>query len=138
MLISLLIICLQDSRVLAKGFYSLIFSVLFELELLKRVISIPVHLWNIKTTHIGKHKKHGALISLLLCRSDTIKKMSFGLTSNLSHFLYSDSQIKARLFKLRKKNILRQEIGHLCLLSITEGDFFLQFLLLVYFLFLFG
>lgn len=74
MLISLLIICLQDSRVLAKGFYSLIFSVLFELELLKRVISIPVHLWNIKTTHIGKHKKHGALISLLLCRSDTIKK----------------------------------------------------------------
>lgn len=42
--------CLQRNFILS------FFSVLFALELL-RVISIPVHLWNIKTTHIGKHSE---------------------------------------------------------------------------------
>lgn len=89
--------CLQRNFILS------FFSVLFELELLKQSSQFQFIYGILKRHTSVSIAKHGAFISLMLCRSDTIKKMSFGLTSYLSHFLYSDSQIKARLFKATKK-----------------------------------
>lgn len=89
--------CLQRNFILS------FFSVLFELELLKESSQFQFIYGILKRHTSVSIAKHGAFISLMLCRSDTIKKMSFGLTSYLSHFLYSDSQIKARLFKATKK-----------------------------------
>lgn len=91
--------------------FSLFSSVPFELELLKESSQFQFIYGILKRHTSVSVAKHGAFISLMLCRSDTIKKMSFGLTSYLSHILNSDSQIKARLYE--KKNILRQETGHL-------------------------
>lgn len=83
--------------------FSLFSSVPFELELLKESSQFQFIYGILKRHTSVSIAKHGAFISLMLCRSDTIKKMSFGLTSYLSHFLYSDFQIKARLFKATKK-----------------------------------
>lgn len=97
--------CLQRNFILS------FCCVLFELELLKESSQFQFIYGILKRHTSVSIAKHGAFISLMLCRSDTIKKMSFGLTSYLSHILNSDSQIKARLYE--KKNILRQETGHL-------------------------